>query len=179
MVTVHVDDVGATGSHLVLEQLVADLRERYGDIKLQRDAFRHIGHDFERVPDGTWKSGLDYSAVTTQGGEYENKGGDKRLPEDWEIYELRCVNGELAYLGNSDFGVQGGVATCQQSLSDPRVEDLRRANKIVKRVKEPGHTSSIWFPKLRGNLKLVVICASCQHSRQKGVGGSTRRVGTP
>ena len=53
--TLHIDDEGLGGEEEVKAELRWGLEQRFGPVKLQREIWRHIGHEYRQVwhPNGT------------------------------------------------------------------------------------------------------------------------------
>ncbi len=65
--TLHIDDEGATGEEEVLAELVRAMTERFGELKIQEETYRHIGHEYNQ----SWHN--DGSTTITDGQEFYSK----------------------------------------------------------------------------------------------------------
>ena len=46
MLSLHIDDEGITGTDEVIAEFILDMTARFGEVKVQKDKFRHIGHEY-------------------------------------------------------------------------------------------------------------------------------------
>ena len=95
MLVIHVDDIGASGEEAVLDWCEANLSEKYGAVKSQRDDFLHVGHHYRGLPGGGISTDIEHFV---QGVEEPYVPTNILLPCDPEqITEMRRVNGSMQY----------------------------------------------------------------------------------
>ena len=61
--TVHVDDLGATGEAATLSWLQGELESRYGALTVQENQFLHVGYEYTQHADGSCDA-VSYTHLT-------------------------------------------------------------------------------------------------------------------
>jgi hypothetical protein len=160
--TLHIDDEGAGGEPPVLDELIAGMTERFGELKIQKNDFRHIGHDHSQTwaPNGT--------CTIVEGQEFYTKTlnpitvppGPRTAPLTPSQYgDLRILNGEMGYAKDSRPDAMGRIAFSQQNVDkDACVQHLVEANEALKVLQDPNVTKTISYEPLQlDKLKLIAI----------------------
>ena len=141
MVSLHVDDLAVTGGEEIIKWFHQLLEGRYGEVKYQRDDFKHVGHRYVQQKNGAiWTDQIEY-VRGIEAPFIPRRHMTSPLDKD-EMHELRRVNGEMAYSGQGALNFLGRIAlSCQGAHSESTIEDLRSAAKVLSSMqgeKDPG-----------------------------------------
>ena len=159
LLTLHIDDEGATGFPEVLETLASEMSKQYGEVKLQKDMFRHIGHELRQ----TW--GLDGSVTLTDSQEFYTETiapvdipvgvAKATLLNEPQKSDLRRLNGEMSYGNDCRPDAMGRIALSLQSMDEnAAVEHLHQANAALEILQDPVAVKHLTFmPKANSFLR--------------------------
>ena len=151
--TIHVDDTGFGGKQGDLDSQRKHLEKKFGTVSRQTLPFQHVGITYER-------SGLGYKLhqkdfcmklplITVARGDKSDR--DLR-PE--EVTTLRSSLGGLLYLIYTRPDVSADVVLLGTRVNKSTVEELRTANRIVRRAQQHPDRGFIFLP-LRPPLRIV------------------------
>jgi hypothetical protein len=170
--TLHIDDEGAGGTEAVLAELIKGMTARFGELKVQRDQFRHIGHEHEQ----TWHA--DGSTTIREDQEFYSEtikpipippGLRTTLLDESQVGSLRVLNGEMSYAKDTRPDAMGRIAFSQQNVDkDACVQHLVDANDALKVLQHVDAEKSLRFAQeLREILPRMFL-----HPPYRGNGGA-------
>lgn len=170
MLSLHLDDEGATGTKEVLDTFIDQMTAQFGQLKLQRNKFRHIGHDYEQVwhDDGSCTVYDDQIYYTEGISPIEiPKGSKTRKANEAETREWRRLNGEMSYGSGSRPDCIGRISLSQQNVhSETDVSCLEAVNTALENMQNPKRYKRLQFPPLNPHkLKLVLVSDAGLRSR--------------
>ena len=145
MVSVHVDDLAVTGSEELIQWFWKLLEGKYGEVKFQRETFKHVGHRYAQQANGAiWTDQIEY----VQGIDppfIPRRVMTSPLDSD-ELHELRRVNGEMAYSGQGALSFLGRIAlSCQGAHGESTIEDLRTAGKVLESMQKDSNPGQVRY----------------------------------
>lgn len=156
LMSVHMDDLALTGTKLVLDATIKALKEcfgKYAEAKLQRDSYKHLGYNYEKLQDGSYSTSLkDFldgqTEVPLEGDLHE------ALKTGAKVGKLRGINGVLSYAAGARPDSLGCLSTLTSAVKTadgtdpPTWGTISEANKVLRRMKETNAECILKFPKV-------------------------------
>ena len=151
----HVDDFLWSGSLCFITKVISPLKSTFKISSESSSCFKYIGIDLNQLKDGICLNQLTYIEELKEIEVQESHLGQPELPlNKEEKTKLRSLIGQLTWISTqSRPDIAFGVSILASNFKDAKVNDLMRANKIIKYLKMK--KIEMYFPKLNlENLKV-------------------------
>ena len=177
MILCHVDDFSISGKKDFVESITGLLKENFTISKVESSAFRFTGIDIVKTIEGIEVSMEDYAQSIEEIKEIRKAGNDESLTKT-EYKVFRKYAGKIQWLAENvrpDLAIVG--LNMSMKNKDATIGDLKKVNKIVKKVKSK--ESKMKFGKIgkREDLKIYGLGDASYKCDSKSIGGNLILVG--
>ena len=156
LLTVHVDDIKITGALQTIKDVLECLQKSFDKIKVEYDAFEHLGLKHQKVTGGVVISQRRYVEQLKPIPDSLYCHGSLEEPASEQAKELyRSLVGGLAWTVQTRPDIAVFVSALQRRLSDPLHRHCRDANRVLSYMKKK--PLDVRIPRIGEPLKLYVI----------------------
>ena len=176
VISLHVDDTLAAGRPKELQWLHTELSKRLGDLKAEKNNFRHFGVDVSRetsILEVTF-SQADYITNLKPIDRSKKKGITVDSPASAEqVSDFRSLVSGIAWVGITSLTAQAVASLLQGFLPTPTVGMLDKANSALAQVREEyvPHVFKHGFTWERSKLLMLADSALGNANKKKSQGG--------
>ena len=151
---VWVDDIFYAGTQMFEEQVIRKVGEEFLIGRTEEESFKYIGLALETTDDRILLDQIEYISKLQPA---QLRGGDAKRPLDREETKLlRQMTGKINWAATQTCpDLAYTVVELSTKFKHPQLEDLKRANKAINKLKEK--PIKIKFPKLTGSLGIQVF----------------------